>query len=255
MNGDGKFREVAKIKGSRPLAVARDGSFICYGEYHGNRDRQSVDVIGSFDGGLSWNTLFEFRGIRHVHGVFRDPYTGSFWATTGDEDSESGLWQSKDRFHSVEQVAGGSQQLRAVQLLFTAHYVYFGSDSPQTRNFLYRLHRSSGRIDRLQAVSSSVFYGCKVGSVLFFSTAAEPSAVNRADAVELWFSPDGERWAQIDAREKDHYSFRYFQYGQILFPSGPGDGRTLFYTPFAVRGDQASEAISLADIESNIPES
>ena len=31
---------------------------------------------------------------------------------------------------------------------------------------------------------------------------------------------------------------KYFQYGQVMFPSGPGDNKNLWCTPFATQYDQ-----------------
>ena len=249
MTGDKKFTRVSTVAGSRPLALANDGELVCYGEYRSNAKRDSVHVWGASHGSATWHPLYRFRGVRHIHGVFFDPYDKKFWITTGDDDDEAGIWVSEDRFSTVEKVAGGSQQLRAVQLLFTEKHIYYGSDTPVAKNFIYRMERNSGRIECLQAVGSSVFFGCKVGDVLFLSTAAEPSEINRTDAVELWCSLDGERWSLLRTFAKDRWSLRYFQYGQVLFPAGPGDGENLYFTPFATEADQCTFKLPLSEIK------
>jgi hypothetical protein len=35
--------------------------------------------------------------------------------------------------------------------------------------------------------------------------------------------------------KKDIWPMKYFQYGQVFFPSGPGDGKHLWCTPFATK--------------------
>jgi hypothetical protein len=253
--GNRVFERVARVAGSRPLSMASDGELVCYGEYRSNRSRYAVHIWGNTDGDDRWRPLHVFTGVRHIHGVFFDPYENMFWVTTGDEDDEAGIWISNDRFATVERVAGGSQQLRAVQLLFTEDYVYYGSDTPVASNFIYRMESDSGRIECLQAVGSSVFYGCKVGEALFLSTAVEPSNINRTDAAELWCSLDGERWSLLRTLAKDAWSPRYFQYGQVLFPAGPGDGENLYFTPFATESDQVTISLPLSTVASALSDS
>lgn len=227
--------------GSRPLALCQRGSSVCYGEYRGNAERSPVAVWRSNDEGRSWERAWTFTTVRHVHGVYHDPYEDSFWVTTGDEDTEAGLWRTRDDFRSLEHVAGGSQALRVVQLLFTQDAVLFGSDAPSERNWLYRMERRSGNIRAVQAVESSVFYGTQAGGMCAFSTAVEPSAVNRSREAVVWLSKDGgESWYRGVAFRKDRLPMRLFQYGQVLFPAGPGDGNTLWLTPYGARPDQVS---------------
>ena len=38
---------------------------------------------------------------------------------------------------------------------------------------------------------------------------------------------------------------KYFPYGQVLFPAGPGDGENLWFTPFAAEFDQKTFKIPL----------
>jgi hypothetical protein len=242
------FRPVAAVSGSRPLCVAADGVGIYYGEYLRNSDRGPVRVWGSRDEGRTWEPLHTFDRVRHVHGIHYDEWTGALWVTTGDEDDESAIWRTSDGFETVERVTGGSQQLRAVQLLFTADHVYFGSDTPREPNHLYRLRRADGHVERLQAVGSSVFYGCRVGTHLFFSTAAEPSDVNSTQRVEIWQGESGEVWSRIRCYTPDVWPSRLFQYGQVTFPAGPGDGRRLYFTPRGVRGGGRTVVLALDEI-------
>lgn len=239
------FRRAASVRGSRPLCVATDGQTVYYGEYRGNPDRTPVHVWASRDGGRSWTAVYEFRNVRHVHGVHYDAWTGAFWVTTGDDDEESAIWRTVDGFRTLERVAGGTQQLRVVQLVFTKEHVYFGSDTPRAQNHLYRLHRGGSRPERLQPVGSSVFFGCRVGRHLFFSTAAEPSDVNSTRRAEIWHSADGEHWSLLRSFTRDWWPSRLFQYAQVTFPAGPGDGRRVYFTPQGVVGGGRTVAVSV----------
>lgn len=237
---------IVDIPGSRPLKLCKASESILYfGEYRANKTRKPVNIFGSMDGGLHWQPVYQFESVRHIHGVFYDPYSNAIWVTTGDKDDEAGIFVTENHFRTLERVIGGNQQTRAIQLLFTDDYVYFGSDTPLENNHIYRLSRHSGGVEMLQEVEGSVFHGCKIGDKLFFSTACEPSAVNRSRDVVVWTSNDGVRWRRFLSVRKDRWPMKLFQYGQILFPNGDGPNDTLWLTPFATRGDQASWRFSL----------
>jgi len=96
------------------------------------------------------------------------------------------------------------------------------------------MDRSGEDLQLLASVGGSVFYGCKLSGSLFFSTAVEPSDTNISREAEVWHSPDGKSWDKIAAFQKDWLSMKYFQYGQVLFPSIIGEeGTVLYFTPFA----------------------
>ncbi len=236
---------VCRIVGSRPLSLCDDHHALYYGEYRGNPERSSVHVWSSVDQGCTWTPVYVFNNIRHIHGVFFDPYTEWLWVTTGDTNEESGIWVTKDRFVSVEKVVTGSQQVRAITLLFDQESVFFGSDSPEEKNHLYRLDRRTYRIEQLAPVAGSVFFGCQVGNQFFFSTACEPSKVNRSRQVTVWGAKMGEAWHEIMTFQKDLFPMKAFQYGQVMFPAGPGTEGHLWLTPYATWQDQISKKIAI----------
>src|SRR5699024_7348659 len=114
--------------------------------------REPVYVWAGSLEGTQWEPAWRFEDVRHVHGVFHDPYSSSIWVTTGDTDHESAIWNTGDSFQTLQRVAGGSQQYRAVQLLFTPEYIYWGSDGPDVINHLYRLNRNTGAVETLVSV-------------------------------------------------------------------------------------------------------
>lgn len=221
------------LHGSRPMVLCATESTVYYGEYCSNPARSPVHIWALDLSNLSWKSVWRFDDIRHVHGVFYDKYTRSIWVTTGDHDHEAGIWRTDDDFNSLIKVVGGSQQLRVVQLLFSNNYIFFGSDAPEETNYIYRMDREGECIEKLVPVGGSVFYGCRVGRSFFFSTAVEPSAHNTSLFAEVWRSDDGVRWNKIISFRKDLFSMKYFQYGQVYFPAGKGDGINLYCCPFA----------------------
>lgn len=236
------------LHGSRPMALCSAKGGVYYGEYRSNPERSAVHVYGLDLTTCTWQPVWCFEGVRHVHGVYFDPYTDAFWVTTGDADDEAAIWRSDDDFQTLRRVAGGSQQFRAVQLLFTPDYVYFGSDAPDECNHIYRMDRSGRCVENLVAVGGSVFYGCQVDNDLFFSTAVEPSKINQRAFSEVWHSADGANWQKPLELKKDALPMKYFQYGQVLFPLCEGGQESLYCTAFATEFHEKTFVLPLAKI-------
>ncbi len=235
-------------RGSRPLFVCenKDGD-IFWGEYFLNPKRDEVNIYVSKEQAQSWQIIYSFKqnSIRHVHGVFCDPYDDRIWVTTGDEDHESAIWVTDDKFEALDKVIGSNQQSRALQLLFTQEHVYFGTDIPFEPNHICRLDKSSGIMEKLIAVKSPIYWGCKVNESLFFSTAVEPSKINNHRYACVWGSPNGDNWKCVTRFRKDFFSMRYFQYGQIFFPAGINNSDYLWFTPIATQEDQTIQRLNV----------
>ncbi len=224
------------LVGGRPLALCVAPRGIYYGEYRDNAERAPVRILFSADG-LTWSAIREISGVRHIHGIYLDPLTDDLWITTGDDGDECAIWRSQDAFRTIERMHVGTQQVRAIPLLFTEDHIYYGTDTPLEANYLYRFARRGGAVERLHAVEGSVFHAARVGRSLFFSTAVEPSAVNLSRDAVIYGSSDGTRWREVARHRKDALDLRYFQYGQILFPGGDNHTGKLLYSTFAVRPD------------------
>jgi hypothetical protein len=236
--------------GKQPFHLAVVEGALFYGEYRPNPERSPVGVYKSVDGGLSFTLHAQFRGVRHIHGVFSDPWDpGSLLVATGDDDHESAIWRvSTEAPAAPERLVGGSQRFRSVTLVPTAHYIYFGSDTPRERNYIYRLDRGALTVERLAEVGGSVFWGrATPGGTVVFSTVVEPSEVNRTEHAELWVSPDGEQFSCAVRFPDDRLHPKLFQYAQIRFPAGPG-GDALWITPYACRHHERSVALDLSEL-------
>lgn len=203
-----------ELIGGRPLCVSYVEGWCYYGEYISNESRRSVS-INRFNR-ASHETVANVSGVRHVHGVFYDPYDECMWFSTGDSDTESGLWKLIDG--RPEMVIGGRQVFRAVQLIFTKEHIYYGTDTPLEKNVLCRVARCGRDFERLNSVSSSVFYGAKVGHYISFATVVEPSNTNKTRYVEVWVSSNAKDWSCVMSFKKDIFPMKLFQYGQVTYP-------------------------------------
>ena len=238
-------------RGSRPLHICQNcDGFLFWGEYYSNPARNEVNVYISTDNAKTWQVVYTFKRntIRHVHGVFCDPYDDGIWVTTGDKDHESAIWITDDQFKNLEKVIGGSQNKRALQLLFTHDHIYFGTDTPYETNRIYRINKRNSTVEALSDVNGSVYWGCKVNSTMFFSTAVEPSRINRDRFASLWGSRDGTSWELVARYKKDVLPIKYCQVGQIYLPQGNNMTGHLFYTPVATDFDMTVQRMQLADM-------
>lgn len=109
--------------GVLPTAVCEHRDRVYLGEYP--LADETARVIVS-DDGRQWSTYVSNPDVRHFHGVFRDPYTGSLWGTTGDTNKESTIGRFVDG--EYRPVGGGSQTWRAVDLAFTPDALLWGMD-------------------------------------------------------------------------------------------------------------------------------
>ena len=239
--------ENCSIQGSQPIHITKFEDTVYYGQYLRDPKKPPIKLLSSTPPYSSWKPLKMFSDIRHIHGVFRDPYTDSLWITTGDDDDESKIMQiSKDDLE-IQFSLEGSQTYRTVTLLFDRNFIYYGTDTPREKNYIYRLKRGTRDIEKLIETGGSVFYGTKVNEQFFFSTACEPSEINKGNDVELWSSENGEDWHKILTFQKDWWHNKLFRYGMIFFPDGPGDGENLWFSTIATNNDQIIYGMKITD--------
>lgn len=237
--GENEFRISHKLlRGRRPLHITAvpDGR-VFWGEYFDNVEREEVYIYGSEDQGSTWEIAYTFptRAIRHVHNVIYDEWQDCLWVLTGDIASECRILRASCDFKNVEVVMSGNQQARAVAMVPTESGVYFTSDTPLEKNFIYFLDRA-GHFSCVAPLASSSIYGCRVGDSTFFTTMAEPSDVNPSDHVALYGSADGVHWPAMREWRKDGWPMKFFQYGNVFLPDGTNTTNLLALSTIAVRG-------------------
>jgi len=235
--GEMEFRVSHRVlRGARPLhfGVTRYGQ-VFWGEYFDNPQRDEVHIYASSDQGRHWEVAYTFpKGtIRHVHNIVYDEFDDCFWVLTGDGGRECRIVRASSDFKHVDVVIAGSQQARSAALVPTRHAIYFSTDTPLEKNFVYRLDRR-GNVKPVVPLSSSSIYGCRVASSVFFSTMIEPSTINLERDVNLYGSPDGDYWQEISQGKKDRWPMRFFQYGNAFLPDGNNTTRYLAVTTIAL---------------------
>jgi len=196
---------------------------IFFGEYFMNRDRRPVRIWQISTDLARWEVAHEFGAIRHVHGVYRDPYDDHvFWVTVGDFAGECHILQTTDNFKSFSVFGDGSQVWRAVQLFFTKDHVNWLTDSNLELNHACRMARKTGDLEIGQALDASVWYGCTTheGMHLSFTTIERGPAI-RSNESSILVSTDAFHWEKVFAFKKDFWKpVQVFKYGVISCPSG-----------------------------------
>jgi len=208
-------------RGSRPINISQDGNRLLFGEY-GGREMDSVGVrlYCSTDAGRSFEICYEFpKGdVHHIHNVVVDPYADHYWVLAGDHGRTPGIAAlSKDGRH-LDWVQRGSQMVRACSVLCRPDCLLYGSDSEMEQNYVVRLDRKRGLVERLAPLEGSSLYAADYGSVGMISTAVEPSRTNTKRECCVYASADGARWDRVVTMSKDRWHPTYFQFGLVVLP-------------------------------------
>ncbi len=212
-----------------------------FGEYFMNPGRGQVQIYRLDPGLERWETAHTFPAgeLRHVHGIYRDPFDPqALWATSGDDTGECHLYRTRDRFMSVERIGEGTQLWRAVRLFFTEGSVCWITDSQLEQNFSCRWDRSSGKLTRGQRFDAPAWYGSTtIEGVHVAFTTVEPGPAVQRDTAGIFASSDAFEWEEIHRFSKDAWRpMKLFKYGVISCPSGSMSLERFFISGEGLRG-------------------
>lgn len=169
-------------RGVMPHGITEDDrGNLYYGEYPTGLGGavENVRIYRSRDGGSTWQVAYEFPPgtIRHIHAVEWDPYGRALWVATGDSNSQSRIGYSTDGGTTFTWIGSGSQEYRAVSLLFGPKEVSWVMDSPSVPAHLVRWIRSSRRTEESPKVLPSPgYYSYRLGPQRGLFTLAERDA-------------------------------------------------------------------------------
>ena len=199
------------------------GGNIYFGEYFMNPGRRPVRIWRVSPDLTRWEVAHEFGDIRHVHGVYRDPFDEqAFWVTVGDFKGECHILKTDNNFNSFTSFGDGSQIWRAVQLYFTEDHINWLTDSNLEQNHACRMKRKTGELEIGQTLDASAWYGCTTleGVSIAFSTIERGPAI-QSDESSILISTDAFHWKKVFAFKKDFWKpVQVFKYGVISCPSG-----------------------------------
>ena len=203
---------------NKTLNICKAGNKLYFGEYHFEKNKASF-IWCSKDYGNSWEKVFEFNNIRHIHGVFYDKFQDKLVVTTGDKNTECIICYVDITNGNVMNITSGDQQSRAITLLITDKYIYYGTDTPLEINYIYRIDKKTNYKEKLFKIPGSVFWGTLINEKIYFSTAIEPSKVNSYKNSTVWeYNELTKKHRCIAEHKRSILSLKYFQYPQIIFP-------------------------------------
>lgn len=238
----GHFAPAAGLR--RPCRVLRSACAVSpeglayFGEYLANDDRGAIHLYEytPAENRAAVVHTFAAGSIKHVHGVYHDPYSDAMFCLTGDRDAECRVLRSTDRCRTFETVGAGDESWRAVSLLFAAGSVTYGSDAEYRSNHLYRVDRATLARRSIGEVGGTVFYSKAIGDDLFFATTAENAPSQTDNVAALWHVGADERCRQLVSFAKDRWHPTWFQFGMLQFAGGVSDTEACFHT-VGVDGD------------------
>ena len=234
---------LGEIKGDCPLhassTIGQSGS-LYFGEYFMNPKREPVKIfkIDSQTNSLSIAHSFAAGEIRHVHGIYRDPYLPNrLWITVGDNNGECYLYSTDDEFAHLSRVGDGTQIWRAVGLVFTADKIIWGTDSPHQPNHFVSLDRKTQKLEIGQPVDGTIWYAGKTNDGTFFaSSSVEKGPGVTTNQARVYTSRDGIHWENKISFTKDSLPMPLFKWGTISFPSGSFPSTRIWISGEALQG-------------------
>jgi hypothetical protein len=169
-------------------AAVDDNGDVYFGEYFLNSEREKPVQIYKFEVAskkLEIVHVFPAGAVRHVHGIYKDPYTGYFYIATGDRDLECAIFYTKDKFTSLQMMGAGDETWRTVSILFTQDHIYYGMDAEFIPNRVFCVDKNTGFRTDLGQIPGPVYYSAILKGKPVFIVAAElcPSQQNSAASV------------------------------------------------------------------------
>lgn len=207
-------------RGSRPLNLCADGPRALFGEYGDGFGGSEIYIYLSEDFGQSWQIGYRFfpGDIRHIHNVLYDAEKNHYWVMVGDFDKQPGIGVlSKDLSH-IDWLTRGGQMSRAVGAILAPECLYYGTDSDRDKNYLARLDKQTGKVEKLREVEGSSLYAASFGPVHVISTCVEPNPSCPSRECSLYVSRDGDRWDRVLPHRKDLLNPVLFQFGCLVLP-------------------------------------
>lgn len=221
---------------------------IVIGDYTLNPECEPVSLYQRNING-TWHCAYTFPAgkVRHIHGMFADQEAQTVYILTGDEDSESGIWQAEENFKTVKPLLVGRQQYRACQMIASGGQVLYMTDAPSEKNAVYQV--TNGHAEKLAELEGTCIYGAVADKKGIFSTTCEPDA-HAENRLDYWLS--NKPGKGIDGRgisvftltsdgtkecvakfEHDGLPLRLFQYGTVTFTNVQGG--MVYFTPHCVK--------------------
>ena len=203
-------------------ACAKDENGGVYlGEYIPNLSRDQIHIYYLPPNSLQLKIVHTFgkNVIRHIHGIYKDPYSNEFWILTGDVKNECKILKTSDQFKTITEVGSGSENWRAVSIQFTKADVYFGTDAEFNKNYIFKMNRKSLKTKIVSEIDGPVYYSSKIRDQIIFAVTAEGCPSQKQNRAAIWKVNKDNTATLIKTYDKDIFPIQLMP-GTIHFSNG-----------------------------------
>jgi hypothetical protein len=240
---EGKYKELKGLK--RPCRIMRGGcavddeGAVYFGEYTIHAGQVPIAIYKYQPGDSELRNVYEFpaSSIRHVHGIYKDPYSPSMFCLTGDYGAQCKVLRTDDGFKTTVVVGEGNEKWRAVSMVFTENHLYYGTDAEFESNHFLRLGRQGNSQEILGEIDGPVFFSTRVGKDIFVTTAAQDAPSQRQNVARLMHIDQKGQIQEIANFPKDRWHKTLFMLGTIHFSQTQSPDTDLYVHLVGVHGD------------------
>ena len=231
------------FRGNKPAQFGiceDDEGNIFFGEYTINlANDHPTSLYRSTDGGKTFTEIYRFdsKEVRHIHFVQWDKYAKCLWMGTGDKDFECLLMRSLDHGETWERVGGGTQQWRAIGVVFTEEYIYWGTDagSVPDQNYIVRMKRADNTLEIISKLDGPCHGIAANNKGEVYICAGVEGGENETDRYARLYRFKAGELEELLKMKKDGFPM-ILQYGVIHFPHGLENGNKVVFTGFGLVG-------------------
>ncbi|MEJ6008251.1 hypothetical protein WG899_22090 [Paucibacter sp. AS339] len=211
------------------IAIHPESNKAYFGEYLNGHSRNiNIFCIDPDRKHIERCWTFHRSEIKHVHAIHHDPYRNRLWVLTGDTDSESSFFYTDDEFKTVQRFAGGSQQWRAIGLLFDEDSMEWGMDAGQDApaeavNRVFRYTFSTSEIKEIAIIGNPAYamVHCADGGAVMATTFEPRRKQDTFRGAEIWHRQHLGQWQRIAGFEYElHRRIGVSSYGMAYLPYG-----------------------------------
>lgn len=211
------------------LAVHQMSQQVYFGEYLNGHSRD-IRIIRLDPAAAATTVCWQFSRaeIKHVHAIHYDCYRNRLWVLTGDTDEESAFYYTDDEFQTLHKFAGGSQQWRAIAMLFYPDAIEWGMDAGQDAaadclNKIYRYDFNRKEITEQAVVGNPVYAAVPLadGSSVMATSFEPKRPQDTIPCAELWHRQPNGSWlsiAKFNYQKRDRSGVSL--YGMVYLPRG-----------------------------------
>ncbi len=241
VENDGETKKILRPSATRPMSrgicqLHTGETYVA--DYMKNSERGPVRIYRS-NNLRNFEPCWEFPAgsVRHIHAlVVDDESKNRIWILTGDTDDESVIWYTDNHFSSVQTFLGLGQMSRLVDLVTAKSSLLWGTDSPDSLNFLVTCSKSGNtEPEIIQELPGPVYYsGRNEAGATYFGTTVEQGDGVLDNYGRIFGSTFEGKWQEIYRAEKDRTS----QHGIVYFPRGIMPDNWLVFSQRALVPDE-----------------